>query len=101
MVGRAKKPDASTSAPAQFVYTDQMRARALARIERKRQQEDPEQVFAEYMHVLFRAFLRRVRKAKESGAITVQAMEQLPSEDSLPPLPPLKSRPGRPKKGSR
>jgi hypothetical protein len=41
-------------------YTEEMRQRALRQIAEKREWEDPDYVFSEYIQCMFRSFMRRV-----------------------------------------
>jgi hypothetical protein len=45
---------------ADFVYTDEMRERALRHIEEKRRYEDPDLIFQQYCEVTFRYFMSRI-----------------------------------------
>jgi hypothetical protein len=73
--------------PSGFEYTEEMRARALARIAERRENENQDLLFSQYMEVMFRAFVRRLKR-DHPEALRSMAIE--------PPEPPAQVRIPRP-----
>ena len=85
-------PERKTYVPSRFVYTEEMRSRALERTKTRRLTIPESALWADYMATMFRAFRRRLcRELPSSLAMKVSQLPDVP-DSGLVHKPPAKKR---------
>lgn len=79
-MGEKDQPD-DTPSP---TFSEGQLERARKRIQKKLDHEDTEQVYKNYMEVMFRNFLSRIDRAVQEGELV--RPKSLPRVEDLPPL---------------
>ena len=61
--------------PTGHFYTEEMRQRALDRIRRKRENEDPEELYSAYIGLMYRTLSRRANRERGDSSVCADAAD--------------------------